>query len=70
MNITEQKERNEIARNQVERMNKELGIMLKHVSKRLDMNQCSLSQWRSGMYELGKERLDKVTQLAYSYNIE
>lgn len=68
MNLTEQKERNETAREGIELINKNLGIKIKYLGFVLQLNTSSFSQWRMGLYDFGKERLVKVENLLAKYN--
>lgn len=68
MQITEQKERNEKARKEIEKINKGLGIKIKHLGSHLQLSSSSFSQWRIGIYDFGSDRLNQVEALIGKYN--
>ena len=68
MNLTEQKVRNENARNQIEKVVKENGIKWTFVADKLSMKLPNVTNWRKGLYMFGENRLDQVEALIRKYN--
>lgn len=68
MNITIQKERNDIARKEIETVSKEYGIRLGFIAKQLNMQLSSFSHWRKEKYEFGENKLNEIESLINKYN--
>jgi hypothetical protein len=68
MNISEQTDRNSLARKGIERVSKNHGIRWGYIANKIDMTHSSFSHWKSGKYDFGKNKLAQIENLIESYD--